>query len=292
MNQLLRLFIIEDEEIIRWGLVNDIPWNDWGYTVVGEAGNGKIALELIPEKKPDVLLLDMKMPVMNGIDFMEAIHSTNPSIKLVILSGYNEFEYARKGIQYGVFAYLLKPAKDSDIIDTFLKLRTVLDHSGDTSNKSPDLHHRAPALMPDSAEHGSSLATPGPDGSLESLLPQGEPAADEADYLTDRMNPIILKVKKYLKENFANKISLENLAELAHMNASYFSTYFKQKTGCSYKDYLTLIRIEEAKKLLANKELKVYTISLMVGYDDFRYFCRLFKEATGMSTMQYRSHLM
>ena len=94
-----------------------------------------------------------------------------------------------------------------------------------------------------------------------------------------------------MNENYNKKITLEKLSELVYMNPSYFSVYFKQKTGQNYIDYLTNLRIEKAKELLQNTDCKIYEIATMVGYDDFRYFSRLFKKSTGVNAFEYRKLL-
>ena len=92
----------------------------------------------------------------------------------------------------------------------------------------------------------------------------------------------------YLDQNFSEKITLDNVAEIAYMNPSYFSTFFKQKTGRSFKDYLTALRMEKARELALTSSLKGYHIAVMVGYDDARYFAKLFKETYGKSVSEMR----
>ena len=122
-----RLFIVEDEEIIRKGIREHISWSELGYKVVGEAENGYDALKIIPFVKPDVVLTDIKMPRMNGLELMRELKCCYPNIKVGVISGYSEFEYARKGIEYGAFAYILRPADDDTFIDIFTRLHKDLD---------------------------------------------------------------------------------------------------------------------------------------------------------------------
>lgn len=122
-----KLLIVEDEKMIRDGLVNQVPWSEYGYETVGSCSNGASALDMIRRELPDVVLTDIKMPVMSGIELMERIKNDYPKIKIVILSGYNEFEYARKGIEYGAYSYVLKPTKEKDFSEVFLRLKKELD---------------------------------------------------------------------------------------------------------------------------------------------------------------------
>lgn len=122
-----KLMVVEDEEAIRRGLVEQIRWEEYGFSVVGEAANGSEALELIPRLLPDAMLVDIMMPVMTGLEMLSHVSRRYPRIKTVVLSGYSEFEYARKGLEYGVSSYLLKPTKDEEISRVFLGLKASLD---------------------------------------------------------------------------------------------------------------------------------------------------------------------
>ena len=115
-----KVFLVDDEIVIREGIRNSFPWKDTEYTLVGEAPDGEIALPMIRDTKPDILVTDIRMPFMDGLELCAVVRRQMPWIGIVILSGYDEFEYARQGIQLGVKEYLLKPI-------TAQELRQVLD---------------------------------------------------------------------------------------------------------------------------------------------------------------------
>ena len=104
-----KVFIVEDESIVREGLRDNIPWEQYGYRFIGEAGDGEMALPLIRREMPDVLITDLRMPFMDGLSLCRIVKAELPDIHIVILSGYNDFEYARKAIEIGVDQYLTKP---------------------------------------------------------------------------------------------------------------------------------------------------------------------------------------
>lgn len=106
---MLRVFLVEDESIIRETLRDTMPWNRCGYTFVGEAADGEMALPLIRKTRPDVLITDIRMPFMDGLALSKLVLEEFPDIKIIILSGYDDFEYARQAIRIGVVQYLLKP---------------------------------------------------------------------------------------------------------------------------------------------------------------------------------------
>ena len=104
-----KVFLVEDESIVREGLRDNIPWQQWGYQFVGEASDGEMALPLIQKTCPDVLLTDIRMPFMDGLSLSRVVHQEFPDMKIIIISGHDDFEYARQAIEVGVEQYLLKP---------------------------------------------------------------------------------------------------------------------------------------------------------------------------------------
>lgn len=105
----LKIFLVEDESVVREGLRDNIPWQQFGYQFVGEASDGEMALPLIRQTKPDVLITDIKMPFMDGLSLSHIVGQEFPEMKIIIISGYDDFEYARQAIKEGVEQYLLKP---------------------------------------------------------------------------------------------------------------------------------------------------------------------------------------
>ena len=104
------VLLVDDERIILEGLSVVVEWERHGTALAGKAKNGAEALEMIREIRPDIVITDLKMPNMNGLELIAAVREEYPDIVFVILSGYDEFEYAQRAMQYGVRHYLLKPA--------------------------------------------------------------------------------------------------------------------------------------------------------------------------------------
>ena len=103
------VFLVDDEPIVLEGIRTKIDWESAGFSFAGEATDGEIALSMIHELKPDILITDIKMPFMDGLELAAAIKKTQPWIKIIILSGHDEFDYAKKAISIGIEDYLLKP---------------------------------------------------------------------------------------------------------------------------------------------------------------------------------------
>jgi two-component system, response regulator YesN len=122
-----KVLLVDDEPEIRNGLIHYFPWNELGFEVVSECQNGKKALEFITNNKVDVLFSDIQMPVMNGLELAEEVVKRGLPIKIILLSGYRDFEYARKAIKYGVYDYVLKPSKYDELYSVLSNLKKELD---------------------------------------------------------------------------------------------------------------------------------------------------------------------
>ncbi len=122
-----RLLIVDDEEDIRHGIARGIPWAQLGFEVAGQAGDGQEAVGLLEKTRPDVVLSDIRMPKMDGIELMQYLYTNNPEIKIIILSGYNDVEYLNMAIKNQVIEYLLKPTDIDEFCELFKSLKTKLD---------------------------------------------------------------------------------------------------------------------------------------------------------------------
>ena len=120
---LFKVFICEDESIVREGLRDMIPWEKYGFEFVGDAPDGEMALPMIRKLKPDVLITDITMPFMDGLSLSKTVTKELPNIKIIVISGYSDFEYARKAIEIGVEQYLLKPVTKTDMINALEGVR-------------------------------------------------------------------------------------------------------------------------------------------------------------------------
>jgi len=124
---LYRVLLVDDEEEIREGIIKKIDWEGLGYTIVGDAENGLEALEKAEHLHPDVVITDIKIPFMNGLELGERLSVAMPSTKLIIFSGFDDFEYAQKAIKLNVAEYVLKPINALELAETLKKLRQQLD---------------------------------------------------------------------------------------------------------------------------------------------------------------------
>lgn len=239
---MLRIIIVEDEYRARTGLAKMI--NNFGenYQVVAIAENGYEGMLLAQQYKPDVIFTDIQMPRVTGLEMIEHLISTEYDCRFVIISGYADFEYARKGIRLGVTDYLLKPITMSAVQSLLQKIEKEI------------------TLEPD--------------------------AVTESEF-TNYPSMIINKIVKDIEHHYIDKLSLEKYAQEYHVTPEYLSTLFSKQVGQPFVRYLKERRMEHAKEMLSKSNKKIYQIAFDVGYTDIKYFCRIFKEVTGVSAREY-----
>lgn len=119
---MIKVFLVEDESVIRRGIRDSVDWEGNGFEFVGEAGDGEYAYPLILKMAPDILITDVKMPFMDGLELSRLVKKALPKTKILILSGYNEFDYAKEAIKIGVSEYLLKPVTSVSLMDALKKV--------------------------------------------------------------------------------------------------------------------------------------------------------------------------
>ncbi len=123
---MLKVFLVEDEIIMREGIKNNIQWEKEGFIFAGEASDGELAFPMIQNCKPDILITDIKMPFMDGLELSRLVRQEMPDIKIIILSGYDEFQYAKEAISIGVTEYLVKPIASAQLLETVKKVEKLI----------------------------------------------------------------------------------------------------------------------------------------------------------------------
>lgn len=122
-----KLLLADDEAEIRNGLSQYFPWNEVGFELIGQCGNGKEVMEFMEGREVDALLCDIRMPIMSGLDVARALHEARSGVKVLFLSGYKDFEYAKQAILYDVKSYIVKPTKYQELFEAFTTLKMELD---------------------------------------------------------------------------------------------------------------------------------------------------------------------
>lgn len=248
---MLKVLIVEDEEIIRCGLVDTIDWAGMDCRVIGVAATGLEGFEAIRSLRPDLVLADICMPGMSGIDMIERAAQEGFSFRSILLTSYAEFEYARRALEMRVSSYLLKPIDEG-------QLRT--------------------AIMRVHDEQGNARAS-----GLN--LPQAILSAEKA--MQGIEDPYVMIAIEQIHRNYAQRISIEGIAEEQFVSASYLSRRFKAATGYTFLELLNIRRVREAIRLLTSSTLSMAEISEQTGFGDYKHFCAVFKRYVEMSPREY-----
>ena len=148
MNE-IKVFLVEDEMVIRRGIKNSIDWEKEGYIFCGEASDGELAYPMIIKEKPDILITDIRMPFMDGLELCKLVKKELPDIKILILSGYDEFDYAKEAIRLGVTEYLLKPISSGKLLEAL----DGVSESIRREKEDKDLVHKYMEEMRENTEH-------------------------------------------------------------------------------------------------------------------------------------------
>jgi two-component system response regulator YesN len=268
--ELYSLFVVDDEDEIRKGIIESVDWNRLGFNVVGEASDGSEAIQRMETLVPDVILSDIRMPGMDGVELMRYVHENLPQTKVVVVSGYSDFAYLEASIKNGVAAYLLKPTNTQMFEETFSMVRKTLDDQRNDRLEREKLEE---------------MVKESPSYLREKLLAQDRyPSANQK--LAER-------ILEYVdREYTSNTLSLRSIAKHLRKSPAYISKVFKDVTGENYVHYVSKKRLAKALDLLQNTSLLVYQVTEAVGWSDQSSFIRLFKKQYGFTpseTMRFKA---
>ena len=253
------VLIADDEAIIRKGLKSFVEAQE-DFRVAGMAEDGQDALSLAEEIVPDICFVDINMPFVNGLDFIERLNIICPGTICVVVTGYDDFSYIQRALRLHVKDYLLKPVNESEFKELMDKLRGILE------SKYKE------AQIDSWKEKGAEISDSNGDG----------PAYSEKIYLA----------RQYIKDNYSNPdLTLGDTAEHIHVSVPYLSKKFKEETGDSFQNYLQRLRLSKAMAMLKDEEIMIWEIATQCGYSSQHYFSTAFKKELGMSPADYRKNI-
>ncbi|WP_137790888.1 response regulator [Bacillus sp. E(2018)] len=376
----MKVLIADDEFNVRDVIRYIGKWDEHGITELLEAANGNEAKKVIEKEQPEIIFTDIKMPGMSGLELIEWLDSISYEGKVVLITGYDDYQFMRKAIQHNSFDYLLKPVEDEAFNNVLKKAVAAYDEESKSrlyqedavkirwsqtmlaaclgepadldfiaSNLPPSekydltlltfyqMHQPAPfiekladqlveqeignAVMLSGDSNQSVLITLPEEwlfveerlsreldipvrlvkGELQSLHEIHEKYNDLQSEMENqnyrsiqrldeleakqRMNDIISYVETYYMED----MSLERLANGFFFSREHISRKFKQETGLTLSKYITKLRIDQAKRWLKESDESIFSISTMLGYQDEKYFSKLFKKEVGITPFEYRN---
>lgn len=244
-----KLLIADDESIIRKGIKALLNLSELKITEVLEAEDGQEAVRLASAHHPDIVLMDINMPELDGLTAASRIKQEQENVFIIMLTGYDYFEYTQKAIRAKVDDYILKPVSREDITHI---LKSTVDKLGKLK-KQREL---------------SSLSGGGDSFSL---------------------NDSFAAIQEYIENHiYDSELSLAGMSEEIGYSSNYLSQLIKQRHAMPFQDYINRRRMERAKLLLLSTELKNHEIAEAVGMEDVNYFITKFKKFAGVTPKQYR----
>lgn len=246
------MIVVDDEAEIRKGFCTYFPWNEIEFEIRADFKGVLKAEEYLREHQIDVLVTDIRMRGMSGIELIEAVRNTGANMEIVVISGYRDFDYAQQVMKMRVRHYLVKPMKYAQVIEVFTEIRKELDERNGVQN-----------------------------GESTRMI------QEKAEATKSETNEVIRRVKKYIYDHMED-VTLELAAESVRMNPQYLSSYFHQQTGERFGDYLMKKRMKEAARLLVHSPMRIQEVAMRVGYSTANSFSRSFRQIYGMTPKEYR----
>ncbi|MEG0856857.1 MAG: response regulator [Terrisporobacter sp.] len=258
---MLDILIIEDEAPIREWIVYTISNLSKEFNVLCSASNGKEGYQLAIKLKPQVIISDIKMPIMDGIEFTKEIKKINPDIYIVLLTNYAEFSYAKEAISCGIYEYLIK----SDIRQK--DLYEILNKISKTINDKEKLNIENNKSFESNEEKLNTI---------------------DCNKVKDNYSQSIKRALEYIDLKYKEQISLNDISRYVYLSNEYFSRLFKEEVGENFSTYLTNYRMKKAEYLIKNTDMKISAVSLEVGYVNPSYFSKSYKKYRGVSPYEDR----
>lgn len=356
-----KVLIVDDDSAIRYMLKRFKNWDLYGFQIESEACDGKEALKKLSDTGIDIVITDIKMPGMNGIELVQELRRKKMDVCVIFLSTHSDFEYAKQGIRLGVFDYMTKPVDELILGEVLERTKHYLDEMNHKRMRTEkerkiigDSYHiyyseqrekslfsllmtgRA-ELMPEAQNTAMDIigALKGDlvkSGILLEMvlikLKEGIRSAhpwltfvekmesdeiskannkseDEikaefvkqvmllqsilAKYELQQNDSVVRKICEYVIKHAEEDIKLGDIAQVVHLRSDYIGKLFKKKTDQKLNDYITKVKMEHAKYLITSGDFKNYEISERLGYSSSDYFCRIFKQYTGHTPVEFRN---
>jgi two-component system response regulator YesN len=248
-NSVMKVLVVDDELPVRQEL-RSFDWKSNGAELAGECEDGKAALEFCGQNRVDVIISDITMPSMDGINLFTQIRHRYPAIQLFVLTCHRNFDYAHQMLRLGVLDYLVKVnMKDEDIVRVLEKARASIER-----NRLVEI------------------------GALEKK--RNTPSCPS--------RPEIKRAQAYIDAHLETDLSLSSVAAQVGLSSYYLSHLFPAEIGIPFSEYVIERRLKQAKKLLKTTNLKIYEAAYKAGFPNYRYFSLVFKKRFGITPKECR----
>ena len=239
---MIRAMLVDDEVLTIKMLQKTIDWEKLQISICATAFDGDEAFALFETLMPDLIITDIRMPHMNGLDFIRKVRELGTDTEFIFISGHADFTYAQQAVRLGCADYILKPIDETELEKTLEKAAGKI---------------------------------------REKIKPEEEmPPVRQSKIVRDSI--------ELLKQRYASNISLDDICRELAISKNYFCYIFKKETGKRFWEYLTDIRMKQAKVLLRETDMMVSEIAYKTGYESGGYFSKMFKRIYQMTPKQYR----
>ncbi|MFW5826930.1 MAG: response regulator transcription factor [Alkalispirochaeta sp.] len=247
----LTAFIVDDKRVIRESLTQTVRWKDCGFTVVGTAADAVVAEEEIRRIRPSVVITDIRMPGPDGLTLATRVRELFPETQVIVITGFAEFDYARRSLKAGAIDIIVKPIRNEDLEQALRKAAHVIQ---------------------------------------QEAVGAGSDAVRLPDYVTKgrAIGALVRAVLVYIEGHYGEEVSLSDIAELYRVTPSHLSRTFRRETGLTFLKYLTRRRMEHAVVLLKDPGRQIGEIAAECGFHSAVRFAKLFKHQYGVTPSEYR----
>jgi len=252
-----KVLVAEDELIERMVLCKTLRKHLGELCDIFESKNGREALEVFDREQPQIAILDIEMPGINGLEVARRIRESGKDCAILFLTGFDKFSYAKQAISVRALEYLLKPYNEQELI----------------------------YAVEEAMQHASRFAKQA--GRKES---SAEDSAQSREEGTESLRLSLIRedIRTYIGKNYREDISMQSAAQAMGYSEAYFCKLFKQCFRVNFSAYLNEYRIEKAKAMMADPRINIKDIGIACGYSDSNYFARVFKRITGQTPSDYR----
>lgn len=256
----MKVLIVDDEPAHVRGIIKYVDWDGLGVQTQIACYSAKEALRILEKGEIDLVITDINMPEVSGLELIRRIRLIGKKPDIIILSGYNEFSYAQEAIDLGVAAYILKPIKPEEIEN---RVRLLLEKK-------------------QRIEKNEVL-------SVEmDILQQINGCEGEVEINLKHIHPSIQQTILYVAGHYFEDISLQWMAEQLGMNESYLSALFKKEVGVNLTKYLKQYRMYKALELIRHSDLRINEIATKIGFRNPCYFTEQFKTVYQLTPSEIR----
>lgn len=342
------ILFVDDDESIGFITSKFKFWENSNFRIKKQARNGREALEILEKETFDLIITDIRMPIIDGLELIKLIREKGDKTAVILSSTYSDFEYAKKGLQLGAIDYIVKPFSEEDLLKALLTTEKVflekekeakkiitgdsifeekiykwfndiIHYEKNRNELITDFYKELKEVFPEKTEIYPKLInnilneiwnhvcrtfpwitcienfnlTFGNEElhlDVEEKIERLQVIVKQ--YELNKYDSIINKICSIIVENISNEKILDLVSLEVGLSRDYIGKLFRSKLGITIGEYCTIAKIQYAKKMLQDSNMKIYEISEFLGYSTVDYFSKLFKNNVGLTPMQYRKQLI